>query len=113
VQAKKFVEIVRSLVAERDHADLDEASARPLDAAKPKFRIHGLRGGRLPDPAAGRGRGAGGGLALPRFRRMIGKVIFAVSSEESRFQLSARSSACKETRSSSWPPTAIAWRSSS
>lgn len=86
VQAKKFMEIIRALVGEEVHLVQEEPEWLEIRAGASRFKIHGMRPDDFP--------------ALPEvddrfhvelpfedFRRMIGKVLFAVSAEESRFQL--------------------------
>lgn len=87
VQARKFQEIVRSLVADEVRLAIEGEKSLRIHAAKSKFRIHGLPAVDFPSLPQVDG---GPKLTLPlaRFRRMVSKVLFAVSSEESRFQLS-------------------------
>ena len=85
VQAKKFVEIIRSLVGEKVRLVLD-GQALTITAAGSRFKIRGLPAQdfpTLPDVTGGQA------IAIPYalFRRMTARVLFAVSSEESRFQL--------------------------
>jgi DNA polymerase III subunit beta len=86
VQAKKFIEIIRALQGEEVRLHLEEPQTLVITAASSRFKIHGLAPQdfpTLPEVAAD------GRVAIPyaQFRRMVAKVIFAVSSEESRFQL--------------------------
>jgi DNA polymerase-3 subunit beta len=87
VQAKKFVEIVRALVASEVELRLEDGRSLRIVAGKSRFRIHGLPAADFPTLPTVEGKAQ---LELPigEFRRLIGKVLFAVSSEESRFQLS-------------------------
>lgn len=87
VQAKKFVEIVRALVAPEIHLAVEEGRSLRITAGKSRFRIHGLPAADFPTLPAVEGEPT---LELPltSCRRLIGKVLFAVSNEESRFQLS-------------------------
>jgi DNA polymerase-3 subunit beta len=87
VQARKFLEIVRSLVADEIRLAVEGERSLRIHAAKSKFRIHGLPAVDFPTLPQVEGPPR---LTVPltRFRRMVGKVLFAVSSEESRFQLS-------------------------
>jgi DNA polymerase-3 subunit beta len=87
VQAKKFVEIVRALVASEVSLTLEDGRSLRIVAGKSRFRIHGLPAADFPTLPTVEGKAK---LELPvgDFRRLIGKVLFAVSSEESRFQLS-------------------------
>jgi DNA polymerase-3 subunit beta len=87
VQARKFVEIVRALVGEEIEIALDGERSLKIHSGKSRFRIHGLPAADFPTLPKVEGPAA---LTLPlaRFRRLVGKVLFAISSEESRFQLS-------------------------
>ncbi|HEX5757596.1 MAG TPA: DNA polymerase III subunit beta [Thermoanaerobaculia bacterium] len=86
VQAKKLFEIVRSLVADELQLVLDDPRALTIRAGRSRFKIHGLAPDDFPTLPVVDDKGA---LEIPfvEFRRMIGKVLFAVSAEESRFQL--------------------------
>jgi len=87
VQARKFLEIVRALVGDEIRLSLEGERSLKIQAAKSKFRIHGLPAVDFPTLPKVDGD-ATLKVELAAFRRMVGKVIFAVSSEESRFQLS-------------------------
>jgi DNA polymerase-3 subunit beta len=86
VQAKKFVEIIRSLTAEEVRLQIDDHQAVVITAGSSRFKIHGLPAQDFPTlPDVSKEKPIELPFAL--FRRMIGKILFAVSSEESRFQL--------------------------
>ncbi len=86
VQAKKFVEIIRALTAEEVRLQLDEHQALLITAGTSRFKIHGLQAQDFPTlPDVSKEKPIDVPFAL--FRRMVGKILFAVSSEESRFQL--------------------------
>jgi DNA polymerase III subunit beta len=86
VQAKKFHEIVRSLGSSEMTLTVDEGTNVQLEAGRSRFRIRGLEADNFPTlPKVDQPPVIE--LALPVLRRMIGKVIFAISTEESRFQL--------------------------
>lgn len=87
VQARKFLEIVRALVDEEISLSLEDERALRITAGRSRFRIHGLPAADFPTLPEVEG-GEPIEFELARFRRMISKVLFAVSSEESRFQLS-------------------------
>ncbi len=87
VQARKFLEIVRSLVADEITLQLEDERSLRIVGGRSRFRIHGLPASDFPTLPQVDGK-ARLTLPLPVFKRMIGKVLFAVSSEESRFQLS-------------------------
>jgi DNA polymerase-3 subunit beta len=86
VQAKKLLEIIRSLTADEVLLVQEEPRVLTIRAGKSRFKVHGLAPDDFP--------------TLPHvedstlveipfgdFRRMVSKILFAVSAEESRFQL--------------------------
>ena len=86
VQARKFLEIIRAVVGEEVRLILEDEKRLTIVAGKSRFKINGLSPAdfpTLPDV------GEEGGTEIPfaQLKAMIGKVIFAVSVEESRFQL--------------------------
>lgn len=86
VQAKKLMEIIRSLTGEEVLLALEEPRVLTIRAGKSRFRIHGLSPDDFPTlPSVEDGRRVE--IPFADFRRMIAKVLFAVSAEESRFQL--------------------------
>ncbi|HTQ81098.1 MAG TPA: DNA polymerase III subunit beta [Thermoanaerobaculia bacterium] len=86
VQAKKFVEIIRSMVGEEVLLIQEEPRILSIRAGKSRFKIHGLAAEDFPSLPAVDEQNA---VEIPfqDFRRMIAKILFAVSAEESRFQL--------------------------
>jgi DNA polymerase-3 subunit beta len=86
VQARKFLEIVRALGGDSVELSLEDDTALRLVSGKSRFKIHGLAPDDFPSLPNVDGDGA---LEVPYgdLRRMISKVFFAVSAEESRFQL--------------------------
>ncbi len=86
VQAKKLFEIVRSLVADDVALVLDDPRSLTIRAGRSRFKIHGLAPDDFPTLPVVDDKAA---IEIPfaDLRRMIGKVLFAVSAEESRFQL--------------------------
>jgi DNA polymerase-3 subunit beta len=86
VQARKLQEIIRSLRG--DEVDLAEEKEQTLtiEGGNSRFRIHGLPAEDFPNLPQ---LPEDDGLALPqaKLRKLIGKILFAVSAEESRFQL--------------------------
>ena len=86
VQARKFMEIVRSLVGDEVDLSLEDEKRLLISAGRSRFKINGLSPEDFPtlpevsDEAKIE-------LPFPALKAMIGKVIFAVSTEESRFQL--------------------------
>jgi DNA polymerase III subunit beta len=86
VQAKKFMEIIRSLTGDEVHLSLDEPRELTIKAGASRFKIKGLPPEDFPTlPEVSEEYRVE--IPFPALRRMIGKVLFAVSSEESRFQL--------------------------
>lgn len=86
VQAKKFMEIIRSLTGDEVHLLLEEPRELTIRAGNSRFKIHGLPSEDFPTlPRVEEEHRVE--IPFPELRRMIGKILFAVSSEESRFQL--------------------------
>ncbi len=95
VQAKKLVEIVRAVEGDEVRLSEDEPNSLTIRAGKSRFKIRGLPADDFPTlPTAGEGPVAE--LSYTAFKRMIGKVLFAVSAEESRFQLNGALMKIKE-----------------
>lgn len=86
VQAKKFMEIIRSLTGDEVHLLEEEPRELTIRAGNSRFKIHGLAPDDFPTLPTVEEEG---GVEIPfaDLRRMIGKILFAVSAEESRFQL--------------------------
>lgn len=86
IQARKFLEIARALDGDEVLLALEDESRLRIEAGPSRFRIHGLSSEDFPSlPEVTSGHEIQ--LAAADLRRMIGKVVFAVSAEESRFQL--------------------------
>jgi DNA polymerase-3 subunit beta len=86
IQAKKFLEILRSLTGDEVHLVQDEPRELSIRAGASRFKIHGLPPEDFPTlPKVDEEYRVE--IPFPELRRMIGKILFAVSSEESRFQL--------------------------
>jgi DNA polymerase-3 subunit beta len=86
VQAKKLVEIIRSLTGEEVLLVQEEPRVLTIRAGKSRFKIHGLSPDDFPTlPNVEEGRRVD--IPFAEFRRMVAKILFAVSAEESRFQL--------------------------
>ena len=86
VQAKKLMEIIRSLTGDEVLLVQEEPRVLTIRAGKSRFKIHGLAPDDFPtlphvedSPQVE--------IPFTDFRRMIAKILFAVSAEESRFQL--------------------------
>jgi DNA polymerase-3 subunit beta len=82
-----FAEIVCSLVADVVRLKLEDERALVVQGGKARFRIHGLPAADFPTLPTVDGKPK---LEIPlsALRRLVGKVLFAVSGEDSRFQLS-------------------------
>jgi DNA polymerase III subunit beta len=92
VQAKKLIEIIRSLSAGEVLLVQEEPRVLGIRAGTSRFKIHGLAADDFPTlPVVSADSAAGGAekveIPFADFRRMVAKVLFAVSAEESRFQL--------------------------
>jgi DNA polymerase-3 subunit beta len=86
VQARKLMEIVRAVAEQEIELALDTTSRLAIRAGRSRFKINGLSPEDFPTlPKVEGGRSTR--LAFEQMQRMIGRVLFAVSSEESRFQL--------------------------
>ena len=86
IQARKLLEIVRSLPGEEVHLHQEDPKILSIQADAARFKLNGLAPEDFPTlPEAG----SDDRLEMPfaQFKRMISKVLFAVSAEESRFQL--------------------------
>jgi DNA polymerase-3 subunit beta len=86
IPAKKFMEIIRAVVGDEVHLVEEEPQWLTIRAGRSRFKIHGLKAEDFPQLPEVVEEFA---LEVPlqAFRSMIGKVLFAVSAEESRFQL--------------------------
>ncbi len=87
VQARKFSEIIRALVGDEVLLALEDEKTLRIAAGRSRFKIRGLLPEDFPSLPQVKGDEP---LEIPfeGLQRMISKVIFAVSTEESRFQLS-------------------------
>lgn len=86
VQAKKLMEIIRSLTGEEVLLVQEEPRVLTIRAGRSRFKIHGLSPDDFPTlPTVEDGRRVE--IPFNDLRRMIAKILFAVSAEESRFQL--------------------------
>ncbi|MDH3745624.1 MAG: DNA polymerase III subunit beta [Acidobacteriota bacterium] len=86
VQARKFLEIIRSLVGDEVQLVLEDERRLSIVAGKSRFKINGLAPEDFPTlPTVGEEEKVE--LPFTKLKKMIGKIIFAVSTEESRFQL--------------------------
>jgi DNA polymerase-3 subunit beta len=86
VQAKKLVEIIRAVEGDEVHLVEEEPQTLSIRARASRFKIRGMNPEDFPTlPQVAEGLTLE--MASAEFRRMIAKVLFAVSAEESRFQL--------------------------
>ena len=86
VQARKFMEIVRAVVGDEIHLVLEDSKRLSIVAGKSRFKINGLSPDDFPTLPEVKDE-TEVGIPFDLLKRMISKVIFAVSTEESRFQL--------------------------
>jgi DNA polymerase III subunit beta len=86
VPAKKFREIIGAVVGDEVHLVEEEPQWLTIRAGRSRFKIHGIKPDDFPQLPEVTEEFA---LEIPYgvFRAMVGKVLFAVSAEESRFQL--------------------------
>jgi len=88
IQAKKFQEIVRSLTSEEIDLVQEEPRVLSIRAGRSRFKIHGMAPDDFPTlPSVDGHAGSATEIPFTDFRRMVAKILFAVSAEESRFQL--------------------------
>jgi DNA polymerase-3 subunit beta len=88
VQAKKLIEIIRSLSAPDILLVQEEPRVLGIRAGTSRFKIHGLAADDFPTlPTVPASSGPRIEIPFADFRRMVAKILFAVSAEESRFQL--------------------------
>ncbi len=87
IQAKKLLEIIRASEGEEVTMRVEQEGTLTILAGKSQFKVRGLPAEDFPTLPSIEEEEA---LALPfrTFRSMISKIFFAISSEESRFQLS-------------------------
>ena len=86
VQARKLMEIVRALAGDEVRLVLDEPEWLTIYGGTSRFKIQGKVPDEFPTlPEVG--GGAETEIPFDDLKRMISRVIFAVSAEESRFQL--------------------------
>lgn len=86
VQAKKLNEIIRAVAGEEVHLLEEEPQVLTIRAGNSQFKIRGMDPEDFPTIATV-GDAPTAEISFPDLKRMIQKVLFAVSAEESRFQL--------------------------
>lgn len=86
VPAKKFREIIAAVVGDEVHLVEEEPQWLTIRAGRSRFRIHGIKAEDFPQLPEISEEFT---LEIPFavFRSMVARVLFAVSAEESRFQL--------------------------
>lgn len=86
VQAKKFIEIIRAVVDEDVELSLESENRLRIRAGQSRFQLNGLSPEDFPTlPKVG--EDATTLIPFGQLKAMVAKVLFAVSTEESRFQL--------------------------
>ena len=86
VQAQKFIEIVRALPSEEIELEIEGETQLAIRGGSSRFKLRGLPASdfpTLPELA----EDAGMDIPFALLQRMIGQIFFAVSPDESRFQL--------------------------
>ena len=86
IEAKKFTEIIRALGDSEVRLARDDAQQLSIEAGRSHFKIRGLEAESFPTLPQVDGPLAAE-IDVPALRSLIGKIFFAISSEESRFQL--------------------------
>ncbi len=88
VQAKKLMEIIRSLTADEVLLVQEDSRQLSIRSGKSRFKIHGHPQDDFPTlPTVEEDKEKDVEIPFADFRRMVAKILFAVSAEESRFQL--------------------------
>jgi DNA polymerase-3 subunit beta len=86
IPAKKFMEIIRALVGDEVHLVEEEPQWLTIRAGRSRFKIHGMKPDDFPSlPSVDETFGID--VPFDDFRAMISRILFAVSADESRFQL--------------------------
>ena len=86
VQARKFLEIIRAVDHDEVDLKLEDEKRLAISAGRSRFKINGLSPEDFPTlPEVGESEATE--IPFADLKRMVSKVIFAVSTEESRFQL--------------------------
>lgn len=86
VQARKLIEIVRALVDEEIDLEVTGSNSLKIRGGRSRFTVHGLSAEDFPSlPEVQKDDAAS--IDYGDLRAMIAKILFAVSAEESRFQL--------------------------
>ncbi len=86
VQARKFMEIIRAVEGDEVRLALEDEKRLGIEAGNSRFKINGLSPEDFPTLPEVKEDGKVD-IPFADLKRMIGRVIFAVSTEESRFQL--------------------------
>lgn len=86
IEAKRFFDVVRSLPDDDVHMVMEENNSMQIESGTAKFRLLGLPAEDYPTlPSVNMNEGYA--IALDELKTMVGKVKFAITHEETRFQL--------------------------
>jgi DNA polymerase-3 subunit beta len=86
IPAKKFMEIIRAAAGDEVHLAEEEPQWLTIRAGRSRFKIHGMKPEDFPSLQSVE-EAFTVEIPFDAFRGMIGKILFAVSADESRFQL--------------------------
>lgn len=86
IEAKRLFDVVRSLPDEDVHIALQENNSVLIESGTAKFRLLGLPADDYPTLPAITG-GESYNIPLGELKTMVSKVVFAITHEETRFQL--------------------------
>jgi DNA polymerase-3 subunit beta len=87
IEAKRFFDIVRSLPDEDVHVTMQENNQMLIESGTAKFRLLGLPAEDYPTLPAVAATETVFSIALDELKTMVAKVKFAITHEETRFQL--------------------------
>src|ERR1700682_4890371 len=87
IEAKRLFDVIRSLPDEDVHVTMQENNSMLIESGTAKFRLLGLPADDYPTPPAGTATRAAYSIALDELKTMVAKVKFAITHEETRFQL--------------------------
>src|SRR6202171_4872389 len=87
IEAKRFFDVIRSLPDEDVHITMQENNQMLIESGTAKFRLLGLPAEDYPTLPAVTATDAAYSIALDELKTMVAKVKFAITHEETRFQL--------------------------
>src|ERR1700682_630677 len=87
IEAKRLFDIIRSLPDEDVHITMQENNQMLIESGTAKFRLLGLPAEDYPTLPAVTATDAAYSIALDELKTMVAKVKFAITHEETRFQL--------------------------